>query len=139
MLYLEHVTLPSGHLRRSGRSEVDDQVLGHVAATLERALAASPNPVALIAPTPGCKIDARAPGAALVVTLYGADGPWAVIGVAPHSRVGPKLWGHLVGLYPGCTVDRPSAPWVAAALLVDDTPEWVGDFGRCVGWAWLER
>lgn len=139
MRYVEHITLPTGHITRSSRSDIGDDMIRYVATVIEQALAESPSSVALTAPTPGCKIDARAVGAALTVTLYGADAPWAVIGVAPHSRVAPKLWSHLLGIYPSCTIDRPSAPWVAAALLVEDTPEWIADFERCVAWAWIER
>lgn len=139
MRYVEHITLPTGHVIRSPRSDVSDDVIRYAATTINQALAESSGPIPLVAPTPGCKIDARAIGSALVVTLYGADGPWAVIGVAPHSRIAPKLWSNLIGIYPSCTIDRPSAPWVAAALLVKDTPEWIADFERCVAWAWIER
>ena len=136
---LNHVTLTTGHLSRSPRSQADPAAIDAVGEGLARALARGET-VEIDTPTPGCTLEATTAGRALIATLYGPGGrPWVTLGVAPKSTVAPKLWGELTSqLAPYHAMPRPQTPWAAAILHVPDTPEWVGDWERCIAWAWIE-
>jgi hypothetical protein len=138
-IYLNHITLTTGHLVRSARPEAGDAAVSACAADLRRALAVSA-PVPIDAPTPGCTLEAVAAGRALTATLSGPmRRPWVTLGVAPRATVAPKLWDTLThALAPYHTTPRPAAPWAAAVLYLHDTPMWVADWERCLAWAWIE-
>lgn len=83
---------------------------------------------------------------ALLLTVAGPPSlgiqrpPLVQIGVAPDSLAGADLWRTWLGR------DRddrtPSAPWCCARLmpalaLYRAAAHWLGDFERCVAWAWI--
>jgi hypothetical protein len=72
--------------------------------------------------------------------------PLVTIAVAAKSKVSARLWSELQRPIPGSSPaagDPPRAPWVAARLyptlaLDPDAAVWLGDFERCLAWAWIE-
>jgi len=149
--WLEHVTLTTGHSRRSYSDEVSPEALAYCRSLIERFTAGEVAEAVPIAAAPGYSISGRRSGKCLVATVY-ADGPpselIATIGVAAHSRCGSRLWRelHRWGRVPVVTDPErpPPEPWVAAALDEGaahhlDAMEWLGDFERCLGWAWVTR
>lgn len=157
MNYLNHITLSTGHTRRSPRSEVSGETLARVGPWLA-ALVESGQPAALpVSSLAEYSGHASVFDGGLIVTISGpapASGPMAgkapplvSMGVAQRSRHGAALWPLMTGpvmppARPG--LQRPAEPWAAVAIwttiaLHPDAVEWLGDLERCIAWAWLER
>lgn len=159
--YLHHVTLTTGHSRRSYRDEVDDDVVEICSSILDDALA-DPRRHVEIPACYGCTLTATAEGGALIVTVWGPPTevrtlglqrpPLATFGVAERSRHGARLW-RVLHQAQGANVQtspeqRPPEPWVAARIeigivMLGDQAEVImpiiGDLERCLAWAWIER
>ncbi len=157
--YLAHLTLTTGHLRRSYREEVGDEALALLAPWLARAIstgASEPLPVASLA---HFAASATVENGSLLCTVWGPPSsqqsaasvhhvaaiPLVTFGVAQRSRQAAVLWPLLVAL-PGTAtgLQRPPSPWCAVSLqpgllLHHTASEWLGDFERCVAWAWITR
>lgn len=83
------------------------------------------------------------------MTVYGPAGaertPLVTFAVAQDSANGDDLWERLAGRFgaaPG--LRKPPEPWcgvvVHPALALDGAArDWLGDFERCVAWAWITR
>lgn len=157
--YIDHVTLTTGHRSCARRADVAAPVLDVVAPWLDRVLLADAPSAATPLPVPDLSdFSATAfttPGG-LVVTVYGPDIlslppampepiPLVTFGVARRSRGAAKLWDSLVKQDPtGRCGTMPGAPWLAVLLhpsltIFPDAAHWLGDFERCVAWAWVER
>ena len=158
MAYLNHITLSTGDLRRSPRHEVTDSTLRYLVPWLDSAIAAgtlSPLPIPALA---HFSVRATVEGGALVATLLAPLGPHTrgkpysgetlplvTVGVSQRSRQGAELWAMLVGQFgavPG--LKMPDEPWCAVALHpgvigYPDDIGWLGDFERCIAWAWMTR
>lgn len=190
---LYHVTLSTGHVRMSARSEVSESALAYCAELLARAIArqaayadaalaagmamhghrpgpaaAPPEPDPLPIHATDCALTAAAYGRCLLATIWGpprepgathqrghvltlAGGvqppqALATIGVATHSRCGSHLWRELHDMpgWPAATdrAECPPEPWCGVQLeyaiaLQSDTAAWLGDFERCLAWAWV--
>lgn len=157
MTYLNHITLSTGHARRSDRAEVSGETMARVGpwlAVLVESGQPAPLPVSSLADYTG---HATVVDGALVVTISGpalTDGPMAgkapplvTLGVAKRSRHGAVLWPLMTGpvmppAKPG--IQRPGEPWAAVAIwptlaMHPDALSWLGDLERCIAWAWLER
>lgn len=73
--------------------------------------------------------------------------PVAIVAVAQRPRCGADVWANLLahaarlGMASPADRPQPPAPWCAALLLPGivgtDAPEWLGDFERCLAWAWV--
>lgn len=82
-------------------------------------------------------------GDSLSVTLvHRLFGPCLIFGTALTPHNGTRLWKILGG-----TGNQPSLPWcgvkieptlVLAHLHTADGVSWMGDFERCVAWAWID-
>lgn len=146
---MAHVTLTTGDVRQTPRSEVSRQAIQVAADMIRRGQGPDMVPMGIGPYSLSCRADGRC----LVATVW-TDGPPSVvictIGVALHSRCGAVVWQalHDYGTAPVVT-DRdhqPPTPWVAAALegaaLTDpahrEALTWLGDFARCLAWAWHE-
>jgi hypothetical protein len=155
--YINHITLSTGHNRRSPRSEVGDDTLALLHPWLTAALNSGdivPLPVPSLA-----HFGVRAiKEVGLVVTIYGPNGPhtpgkphrgeWmplVTLGVAQRSREAGDLWAMLVANFGArAGLKAPATPWVAVALhpSASGYPEaldWLGDLERCIAWAWITR
>lgn len=154
--YLHHVTLTTGHVRRSARSEVDDGVVDTCAALLRDAISGG-EPL-LPAIDPPVTMTATAEGRCVAVTIWAADesrgrAPLLTIGIAAKSRCGAPLWRLLhQHAHPAIPIktkaeECPPEPWCAGridpggALYPDARAMWMAlaDLERCLAWAWIER
>lgn len=157
MTYINHITLQTGHTRRSDRAEVSGETLARVGpwlAALVESGQPAPLPVSGLADYTG---HATVLDGALIVTISGpapTDGPMAgksppliSMGVAQRSRHGAALWPLMTGtVMPPAkpSVQRPGEPWAAVAIwptaaLYPESAQWLGDLERCIAWAWMER
>ena len=157
--YIHHVTLNTGHNRRSPRAEVSDATLALMSPWLQSMVetgARLPLPAASLS---HYSATAMYLAGALVATIYAPRGPhtpgkphdgdaepMVTIGVAQRSRQGADLWGLMLatfGAAPGC--QRPAEPWCAVALLPAmiahgaAVVDLLGDLERCIAWAWITR
>lgn len=155
--YIEHLTLATGHLRRSPRSEVAGEVMARVSPWLSALVdggKALPLPVSELAHYTA--LPATYDGSLLVTIsgpaltkgpMKGKGPPLVTIGVAKRPRHGDALWPLLTGpVMPPVKrgVQRPAEPWCAVVIhptivMHLEASEWLGDLERCVAWAWIER
>ena len=157
--YLAHLTLTTGHLRRSYREEVGDEALALLAPWLAKSIitgAREPLPVASLAHFAASATVENGP---LLCTVWGPPSsqqsaaavhpaaaiPLVTFGVAQRSRHAAALWPLLLAL-PGSAseLQRPPPPWCAVSLqpgllLHPSASEWLGDLERCIAWAWITR
>lgn len=148
--YLWHVTLNTGHGRKSPRDEVAQQALDAVALELSRALTGKETDLRI---GPGTeksyRLKATVVGAVLLCTvLTGAGAPLVTFGVAPRSRDADKLWSLLhQGAHDLATKanDVPEPPWCAVRIEMQSIAndpgslEWLPDFERLLAWVWIEK
>ena len=144
---MTHLTLNTGHARTSPRGEVSDATI----AALTPSLSPGRHPL----PIPGgYEVAVTADGAAMIATVYApGDRPLATFGVAPDDDAADVVWPvlelhyHALTDLPGLrsadfvAARRPdTTPWVAAIVILPTPAEsaWLGDYERCLAWAWLE-
>ncbi len=148
-MYLDHITLTTGHRVRQDRARVSDAVTAVMAPWLQDA--STRGAPVLIPGLDGYKAKVLSHDGALIVTVYGPDPDigrahaLCTFGVAVRSRHAQALWDMLMQ-QPGVRPDlqQPGAPWLAsvpyAALITDlDAARWMGDFERTCAWAWVTR
>ena len=152
--YINHLTLTTGHCRRSPRSEVTDETLALMRPWLSAAIATT-EPISLPVDELSHFSAVAIHEVGLVVTLYGPIGPHipgkphkgdkapiVTFGVAERSRESAVLFAKLEKHFGRCAVSRPEVPWCAVALhdnlaAFTEALDWIGDFERCVAWAWI--
>jgi hypothetical protein len=169
--YLNHISIHSGHTRRSFLSEVDPKFLAQLGPIVEEAeregTAELPTPNGLMR-LRRLQVPGISPRECPVWTLEALEHngaqwshaevlahpiPLVIMGLCQRSRHSLPLWHALwdiKGALPHQTLrDRPPAqPWLAVLpylhLIVplygvgpDSPVHWLGDFERCVAWAWL--
>lgn len=153
--YLHHVTLTTGHSRRSYRSECNDRLLAQLApivAECERdGVAELPSPTGLMHLTRIADSD-RPSRHVAIWAISEPQGPALVtIAMAMTDRAGAGVWR---GLHAGHgeptalasdPTTAPPAPWLAVilhvpAMIPNPHPaiEWLGDAERCIAWAWID-
>lgn len=157
-MYINHITLSTGHCNRSRRADVDDATLAVLVPWLDAAVAtgtAQPLPVAALSHYSAV---ALSEGGGLICTIYAPGGPHVpgqpahgegnplvTLGVAQRSRQGGDLWAQLVASFGAKTgLQKPAEPWCAVALhpglaLQRDAAQFIGDLERCIAWAWITR
>lgn len=154
--YLDHITLTTGHSRKSARAEVPLQAL-HAASSVIHQAQATDAVIPLPSGLSDYGIRASAKGNALRVTVFALNTastdllkqvdaiPLVTFGVGHDNRDGIALWNDLIaeyGAHP--SVRYPYHMWCAAVLhlgVITD-PEaamWIGDFERCAAWAWIAK
>lgn len=153
MTHIRHVTLTTGHSRKSSRAELHAGIVEQLAplvAEIERHGSADfPSPTGLmqiirLAPDrPSRHIAAWA--------ISDPQGPTLItLAVAMRDRPGAGLWRtlHASPMRPNLATsadDPPPAPWLGVILHLDamiPTPHpalgWLGDFERCLAWTWVD-
>lgn len=164
--YIRHVTINSGDVRDSYREEIGEGITEMLWPLIDRALIGEHTPVPGDV-EPRCTLTGGVYGRCCSLTVWGpplhpaafptaADisnrpVPIAEVGIAAHSRCGATLWRnlHAMAAQQGATVATdathcPPEPWVAALLhagasIYIDAMSWLGDFERCLAWAWWEN
>lgn len=149
--WIEHLTLTTGHTRRSYRSEVGDDVVAYCRNLLDGAIAAEPDGKTVPITSIGCDLGVIATSRSILCTILHSKVPLVSVGIATSSRSGASLWRVLtqVGepiLHHSIVVDRcPAEPWCVVRLepgVVTADRELasaLGDFERCLAWAFIER
>jgi hypothetical protein len=145
--YLEHVTLDTGHTRRSPRSEAADEVVRGLATGLDRAIAMKARE-----PVPGFALfsyNVTALGGAAIFTLWREAAPVVTFGVAADAKDSAELWRLLhqggAGKHATNPERPPAAPWIGARMEAGaaSTPHddllWIAKFERSLAWALIER
>lgn len=145
--YLHHITLNTGHSRRSYRHECADKavsdVAGIVAAADQDGEAEFPSPTGLMVLRP---LDASESRHVAAWTVNEPQGPALVtFAAAAKARPGAAVWRALHDShrepFPLATRrdEMPPAPWLAVLLhmsgMAHPALEWLGDFERLVAWA----
>jgi hypothetical protein len=144
---IEHITLQTAHTRRCGRDEISDDALVFCQELITTALI-NPNKPVPIPNFDGYFLSGgNEPEKGLFGTVWCGGNPLVTIIVAVSSENSTQLWQklHQHTTLPAKTEPNnpPLVPWVAASLTVssvlnDEAMEWLGDFERCLAWAWLE-
>ena len=143
-LALQHITLQTGDLRESPRNEVSPEALAASAELLLAALAGQP------AELPDADV--------LRFQIWGPEFPRAGGGYSRRSLVWCSVarrdspaaaaeWAEQrAGEHdPDWLPQTLAAPWLAVHVFADaltkhpDTTAWLGDYDRCIAWAWLAR
>lgn len=137
---ISHITIDTGHVRASPRAEVADPVVTMLRAWISRALAGEPVNMGEV----GCVMTAQQRGESLIAEVSDRElRPLATIGVG--TGVGAAdVWRELHADARSAATSGdspPGTPWVAARLRPDigRAASWLGDFERCLAWAWMER
>lgn len=145
---MQHITLDTGHVRWSPREEVDAGLyrllLDHIAAALH-----GPAPIPEL---PGWTAHAAAEDGILILTvsrhLRDAIVPLVSIGVTAESRrlvaLDRLMRRDDLSIPPIAAEARVRGPWClvrlypTVALIPPQDLAWMGDYERCVAWAWLD-
>lgn len=156
-MYIQHITLTTGHVSHSPRTDVSGETLARVRPWLVAALVDGQSVPLPTAGLSDYEAHIMALGSCLLLTVSGLPTlsgprrgnrpPLVTMGVAARPRDSAPLWRILYerGL-PGSSVapglSRPESPWCGVVLHPTITldmaaTEWLGDFERCVAWAWV--
>lgn len=149
MKHINHLTINTGHVRRSPKSEAPDDVTRRLLPTILAALKGSRVKVT----GTDCTMTAGATGTALSVAVYGrpvneTENPLILFTVATDKESSKIAWDGLWHVAPGMVpgiqkIDIPPAPpWIsvlvcAGFMMELDFASMAGDFERCVAWAWI--
>jgi hypothetical protein len=149
MEILHHYTLNTNHTRQSPRAEVADDIIKMLAPTTAPGRHKLPGSFADYE----CQTSIDPEGGALF-TIYAPKRVVATFGVARSEWAAETLWPKIEKLYlkigdlPGvrsadfAAPHRPErTPWCAVIVIacaLEET-QWVGDFERCLAWAFLDN
>lgn len=131
---MNHYTITTGHSRFSPRDEVGLDIIK----LLQPMLTPGKHP---IPGKEGYTAEVLTEGRSLLCTVWDNDRPCVTFGVAPDRESSDLLWPALIKLSEGVTPVCPSPPWVAVAIVLIGPSEvgWLGDFERCLAWAWVDK
>lgn len=141
--YLYHVTLQTGHSRKSYRSEVSDEAIAFCRDLLNKMQSGERVEI----PPGGYFCSARISGHCATFSVFAGTTLLLAFGVVEHERCGAELWRglHNVEGLPATTdpESQPRAPWIGVALaegltMYPQTSGWLGDFERVLAWSFLE-
>ncbi|WP_029002742.1 hypothetical protein [Azorhizobium doebereinerae] len=148
MTYISHITLNTGHRRRSEAGEVEPAVRSTLRLVIAEALAQHSARIPLVPGPPDISISGDAYGPHLLLTVWDDRSglPILTFAVALRSRGAERLWDEVYRMGRELAVDiadMPAAPWCAAVLhpmivLRPDALSWTGDMEWCVAWTWTE-
>ena len=150
--YIRHITLQSGHSRDSYAGEVRSDIIALCQVMIEECLATDgrriefPSDMGLDGYSLMC---GKFGGSALTGSVwFGKSEPVPLVNfaIAVKSRSGAALWRAMhehASIKPATDPARcPPEPWLAVSLEPDladyaDALAWLGDFERCLAWAWV--
>ena len=143
--YINHITLNTGHSRRTYPHEIDKGLYFK----LKKLLRDSFSPE-------GAKLDdiyyfksSTGGGQEMITTLYGfsQEKPIPILTTGISAKTNGYLWGLLHGDDSfGLVTNKdalPSVPYIAdrleiGSMFLPEALQWTGDFSRCIGWTFLE-
>lgn len=155
-MYINHITMSTGHIARTSRADVADDTLALLVPWLQSVVASGKIVPLPVEPLSHFGAMATVQDGALLCTIFSPAGPhkagqpytgesWPLVtlGVAQRSRHSNKLWPLMAAKF-GARVIAPAPPWCAVAVLAplaayQSASEWLGDFERCIAWAWITR
>jgi hypothetical protein len=143
--FIRHITLTTGHVRDSFADEISPEAIQVCGDLIER-MTAGESPA--IPGFESFRVSGVSYGRCFVATVWSGKEPIVTIGIATHSRCGAETWRALHQLAAplpplSTSVDEcPPEPWCAARLEVfaafyPDVMAWIGDFERCLAWAFV--
>jgi hypothetical protein len=144
---IRQITLDTGHVRLTPRSEVGDEIVAMLQGCIEQMLEGRFVPVT----NTDMVLSAQARGTCLLLeaTHKRTLALLATIGVATTTSCAAALWREVHAGTRGTatSVDQcPEAPWVAARLRPDiakpenlECASLLGDLERCIAWTWIEH
>lgn len=157
-MYINHLTLSTGHISRTIREDIGDEVIDLLKPWLNNAIESGEKMPLPVAELSHFAASAYIESGGLVVTVFAPTGPHetgkpakntemplVTFAIAIRSRHRP-LWDIMIAncdnLKDG--LKMPDMPWIAVNLyetsvLYPDSLAWLGDFERCVAWTWLEK
>ena len=158
MTHINHITLSTGHIARTSRADVAPEVTKLLAEWLPGTInTGKPHPLP-VAELSHFSAQVFVQDGALVVTVSAPVGPHTqgkphtgkamplvTFGAAQRSRQGAPLWDMLVKAFGSKSgLKQPDTPYCAVAVhpgiaIYAGPVEWLGDFERCVAWAWITR
>jgi len=156
-MYINNLTLTTGHNARTSRADVADDVLAIVAPWLQSIVSTGQKTHLPVPALSHFSAVAYVQDGGLIVTVYGpsgphregqpasADIPLVTFGVAQRSRHSEPLWAMLLANFEHPEgIKQPTAPWCAVAMHPSIMAHasaigWLADFERCVAWAWITR
>lgn len=147
-MYIKHITLQTAHIRNCEKKEVSEEALAYCDSLIEQCLLnpQAKKPIAV----DGYSVTMSSTYSALVVTVwYGTQNPLPIVtfSCVTKSRNSLKIWRelHRYATLPTQTQEHnpPQTPYLAVSLhatAIDysDAINWLGDFERCVAWAWID-
>lgn len=145
--YLHHVTLTTGHVRRSWRHEIEPSIFPRLRSMIAEAREGIGALIPGIEPPTYLRITDTAKCALCSVVTDAV--PVLTFAVADHARCGSQLWRMLIETARTPIAvrmqDRPETPWCAvrveayAAAFPPPHPmlPTLADMERCIAWAWL--
>jgi hypothetical protein len=155
-MHLNHITLNTGHLARTSRADVAPEVTQLLADWLPGTINSGRTHALPVPSLSHFAVQVFVQDGGLVVTVVAPMGPHQqgqphagqtmpliTMGVAQRSRQGAPLWSMLISAFGSVAgLQQPGTPWCAVAVhpsiaAYDGPVDWLGDFERCVAWAWL--
>lgn len=145
-MYIKHITLQSTHSRNIEKSEVSAESLELCTDLITSCLFSSNKKIA-IPFFDGYYLSAgNTGGKSLFGTIWFGELPLVTFVVAKKSRNAAKVWQelhrHVTLETKTDEKDVPSVPFIAVSLqvtaqLAPDAMSCLGDFERCIAWAWM--
>lgn len=157
-MYINHITLSIGHNARTSRADMAPAVTQLLASWLPATINSGQQHPLPVPELSHFSAQVFVQDGALVVTVSAPVGPHrqgkthagqtmplVTFGVAQRSRQGAPLWSMLVSAFGSVAgLQQPGTPYCAVAVhpsiaIYKGPVEWLGDFERCVAWAWITR
>ena len=131
---MQHYTIETGHCRETARHEVADHVVALMAPLLAPGEHTMPHPFERY------RLRVTVDGGTLVATVYSGSTPLVTTFVCTDID-GIKATLKATGAIPRVGVYAPIVLVETHPTLGTDRGAigWLGDFERCLGWAWVER
>lgn len=157
-MYLNHITLSTGHTARTSRADVYPSVTKLLADWLPTAINSGKAHALPVPELSHISAQVFVQDGALVVTVSAPVGPHThgkphtgktmplvTFGVAQRSRQGAPLWDMLIKAFDSLAgLVQPDTPYCAVAIhpsiaAYKGPIDWLGDFERSAAWAWITR
>lgn len=157
-MYLNHITMTTGHIARTSRADVAQAVTALLAEWLPTTINSGKAHSLPVVALSHFSAQVFVQDGALVVTVSAPAGhhqpgkphtgkamPLVTFGVAQRSRQASPMWEMMVKAF-GCKsgLKPPDTPLCAVAIhpgiaIYKGPAKWLGDFERCVAWVWITR